>query len=164
MLLVQSDFDYIHVNTLASYDFCDVLVYCLKYEQLTFHWFSHRWIKYFWNDMGNIYIRLDSNTTRYTRHKLHLLTLTIHLYLNYSHHNFICDTFKSCVMRSWGTRTIKKYIAKKNSYHNYLQIPLLVASVMDSKWVSVCGFKTIHWVHRVWCRNCKTLIMRRLLF
>ena len=98
MLLVQSDFDYIHVNTLASYDFCDVLVYCLKYEQLTFHWFSHRWIKYFWNDMGNIYIRLDSNTTRYTRHKLHLLTLTIHLYLNYSRHNFIKAA--SCVVEA----------------------------------------------------------------
>ena len=131
-----------------------------SWHSIDFHTDGSNMFEMIWE----IYIRLDSNTTSYTRHKLHLLTLTIHLYLNYSHHNFICDTFKSCVMRSWGTRTIKKYIAKKNSYHNYLQIPLLVASVMDSKWVSVCGFKTIHWVHRVWCRNCKTLIMRRLLF
>ena len=146
MLLLQSDFDNIHDNTLPSYDFCDVLVYCLKYEQLTLHWFSHRWIKYFWNDMGNIYIRLDFNTTRYTRHKLHLLTLTIHLYLNCSYHTFIYYTFKSCVILSWSIRGIKKYISNKNSYHNSLQSPLLVASVMDLKWAIVCGFKTIHWV------------------
>ena len=137
MLLVQSDFDNIRVNTLPSYDFCDVLVYCWKYEQLTFQWFSHRWIKYFWNDMGNIYIRLDSNTTRYTRHKLHLLTLTIHLYLNCSHHTFI----KSCVIRSGSTWAIKKYISKKNSYHNSLQSPLLVASVMELKWVNCVWFQ-----------------------
>jgi len=115
-----------------------------------------------------IYIRLDSNTTRYTRHKLHLLTLTIHLYLNCSHHTFI----KSCVIRSWSTWAVKKYISKKNSYHNSLQSPLLVASVMELKWVNCVVSKLfielrspilMKW-HRVWCRNGKTLIMRRLLF
>ena len=84
-----------------------------------------------------IYIRLDSNTTRYTRHKLHLLTLTIHLYLNCSHHTFI----KSCVIRSWSTWAVKKYISKKNSYHNSLQSPLLVASVMELKWVNCVWFQ-----------------------
>ena len=88
-----------------------------------------------------IYIRLDFNTTRYTRHKLHLLTLTIHPYLNCSYHTFIYYTFESCVIRSWSIQGIKKYISNKNSYHNSLQSPLLVASVMDLKWAIVCGFQ-----------------------
>ena len=142
MLLLQSDFDNIHVNTLPSYDFCDVLVYCLKYEQLTLHWFSHRWIKYFWNDMGNIYIRLDFNTTRYTRHKLHLLTLTIHLYLNCSYHTFIYYTFKSCVILSWSIRGIKKYISNKKFFSQF-----------SSKSIACCFCDGFEMGNCVWFQN-----------